>query len=317
MQLWPTLGRLVDVNSSPFIVGIFCGPCKPASVEEYLQNFIVEAKVLATDGFEIGGQSLIANISCYICNAPARAYLKQIKTHTGYYGCERCVQKGIHMEGRMTFASNTSEKRTDHVFNHLDHEDHQVRLSPLSELNVGLVSGFVLDSMYLVHLGVVHRLLNRWLKGPRSSKLSNVQIDVVSGKLLQLVCYVSAELARKPRSLQGVDKWKATEFTQFLLYTGIVALKSELREDYYMNFLCLSVSVFILSSPSLLQHYCDYADELLAYFVAKSVRLYGQNFAVYNVHSLTHIAEDARKYGCLDSISGFPCEKFLGRLKKV
>jgi hypothetical protein len=49
---------------------------------------------------------------------------------------------------------------------------------------------------------------------------------------------------------------------------------------------------------------------------ADSINLYGQNFAVYNVHSLTHIVDDARKYGCLDSVSSFSFESFLGRLKR-
>ena len=37
---------------------------------------------------------------------------------------------------------------------------------------------------------------------------------------------------------------------------------------------------------------------------------------VYNVHSLIHIVNDVRRYGCLDNISAVPFENYLGKLKK-
>lgn len=285
-QLWPILGQLVGIKACPFLIGSFCGPRKPDSLEEYLQDFVDEAKQLASVGFEMNGQRFTANIACFICDAPARAFLKQIKAHSGYFGCERCVQKGTYSEGRMTYPLSNSEKRTDDLFSDMAYTEHQLNMSPLCDLKVGLVSGFVLDIMHLAYLGVMRRLLNRWVKGPRPSKLSHQQVELISGKLLQLARYVPSEFARKPRSLQEMDRWKATEFRQFLLYTGIVALKSELEEDYYHNFLCLSVALFILSDHNLLEHYLNYADQLLEYFVADSMRLYGQNFIVYNVHNL-------------------------------
>ena len=38
---------------------------------------------------------------------------------------------------------------------------------------------------------------------------------------------------------------------------------------------------------------------------------------VYNVHGLVHLAEDARRFGCLDNISAFPFENVLGKLKRM
>lgn len=316
-QLWPILGKVVGIKSDPFIIGVFCGSCKPSNIEEFLKAFVMEAKTLAEDGFEIDGLKFIASIACYICDAPARALLKQIKGHTGYNGCERCVQKGFYTDSRMTFPQINAEKRTDDVFSLMGYESHQLNVSPLQALQVGLVSGFVLDSMHLVYLGVVRRLLHRWIKGPRPVKLSQLQVDNISEKLLTFQRHVPSEFSRKPRSLHEVERWKATEFRQFLLYTGVVALKSELDEALYNNFLCLSVAIFMLSNCTLLNHYIDYAEELIAYFVNQSVDLYGEAFAVYNIHSLTHIVDDARKFGCLESVSSFPFENFLGRLKKT
>jgi hypothetical protein len=316
-QLWPILGKVVGIESGPFLIGAYCGSSKPKNIDEFLKAFVMEAKALAEDGFEINGCKFVASIACFICDAPARAFLKQIKGHTGYDGCERCVQKGFHVESRMTYPLIDAEKRTDEVFSLMGYESHQLDASPLLTLQVGLVSGFVLDSMHLVYLGVTRRLLHMWTKGPRPTKLSHLQVDIISEKLSALQPHVPSEFARKPRSLHDMDRWKATEFRQFVLYTGIVALKSELDEALYNNFLCLSVAVFMLSNCNLLNHYVDYAEELLAYFVEESANLYGHAFAVYNVHSLIHIVDDARKFGCLESISSFPFENFLGRLKKT
>jgi hypothetical protein len=61
----------------------------------------------------------------------------------------------------------------------------------------------------------------------------------------------------------------------------------------------------------------DYAHDLLVLFVQLFSGLYGSDMVVYNVHSLVHIADDARQYGCLDNVSAFCFERCLGRLIKL
>jgi hypothetical protein len=112
-QLWPILGKVVGIKSDPIKIGVFCGSCKPSNIEEFWKAFVMEAKTIAEDGFEMDGCKFIASISCLICDAPARAFLKQIKGHTGYNGCERCVQKGFYTDSRMTFPEIYAEKRTN------------------------------------------------------------------------------------------------------------------------------------------------------------------------------------------------------------
>ena len=46
-------------------------------------------------------------------------------------------------------------------------------------------------------------------------------------------------------------------------------------------------------------------------------KIYGNEQLVYNVHSLIHLTDDARKFGSLNNISCFPFENYLGRLKRV
>lgn len=314
-QLWPIIGKVVGTKCL-FLIGAFNGKSKPADIDEFLQPFVMESIMLSTEGFLYQDKHFTATVDCFICDCPARAYLKQIKGHTGYLGCERCLTHGDYHGGRMTYSSTCSEKRKDEEFSAMKYEGHQLNRTPLMQLNIGLVSGFILDSMHLVYLGVVRRLLKSLLKGDKSVRLSARQADVISGKLVCLARHIPVEFARKPRSFKEIDRWKASEFRQFLMYSGMLVLKSEVNADIYDNFACLSVAIYILSSPPLHEYYSGYAEQLLQYFVDDCKRIYGKIFVVYNVHSLLHLTDDVRKFGCLDSISSFPFEDFLGRIKR-
>ena len=106
---------------------------------------------------------------------------------------------------------------------------------------------------------------------------------------------------------------------QFLLYSGIVALKRQLGNAFYNHFLLLFVSIYILANPMYAQDniWVEYADQLLCKFVTDAVALYGREFVVYNVHGLTHLAGDVKNFGPLDRYSAFPFENYLGQLKHL
>ena len=52
-------------------------------------------------------------------------------------------------------------------------------------------------------------------------------------------------------------------------------------------------------------------------FVGHESILYGKTNLTYNMHVTIHLVEDAKRYGCLDNVSGFVFESYLGRLKKL
>lgn len=68
------------------------------------------------------------------------------------------------------------------------------------------------------------------------------------------------DFTRQPRSMYDMDKWKATEYRQFVLYTGPLVLRSVVSEKLYNHFLCLTVALSILleSNDVTRNAYLDY-----------------------------------------------------------
>ena len=128
-----------------------------------------------------------------------------------------------------------------------------------------------------------------------------------------------SEFARQPRSLATIDRWKATEFRQYILYTSIVALKNIVSNEIYKTSLSLTVGLSILlnSNSHIRNGYLSYARRLLEYFVLQCHDVFGPHFVVYNVHNVIHLADDVENYQCsLNSLSAFPFENHLHTIKK-
>ena len=152
----------------------------------------------------------------------------------------------------------------------------------------------------------MRRLILSWIRGNKQVKHSAIQISQISDRLIKIFFFIPDHLSRKPRSLQKVDRWKATEFRQFLLYTEKNALKDILRRDLYDHFLTLNIAITILVNPFAVRKHKDYAHKLLQYFVTTCHDLYGKEYIVYNIHSLVYLTADAHLYGSLDNCSAFP-----------
>lgn len=186
LQFWPILSCLkCDYTKSPFVVGIFCGISKPKSVLEYLQQLVTDLKNVLANGIVHNGKRFTAQVSSFICDAPARAFIKQTKAYNGYSGCDKCFQEGVWRK-KMTYPETKVKLRTDSSFTEMVDEEHHLgnTLSPLSGV-VKMVSMFPIDYMHVSCLGVTRKLLNMWLKGKNlATRLPSQTVAVISRKLL-------------------------------------------------------------------------------------------------------------------------------------
>ena len=67
----------------------------------------------------------------------------------------------------------------------------------------------------IIFVSTLEKML--WMRGPGGNlRLSAAQIGQISEKLISIRRNVPRDFARKPRPLGEIDRWKATEFRQFL-----------------------------------------------------------------------------------------------------
>ena len=326
---WTILGRIPKVCSCPFIIGLSFGNNKP-DLLKFFQPFTEEINELADSGIYINEnltvilepQDIVA-----ICDVPAKCFCKNVKGHTGYSSCHYCKIEGTNVpsnDGRShqrIFLETNCQKRSMECFRDSDNNDHCQGPTPFMDIEgFNIVEQFPPDAMHLCFLGVTKRLLNYYVKGVRSTKLAKLnaaKIDQLSESIESYSTNFPNEMPRKPRGLHELDRWKAVEYKNFLLYIGIIVLRDIIDVDAYEHFLMLSIGIRILNSSFInKESYLDCAQDLLKTFVEFAHIYFGNEFLSLNVHTLIHLVDYCKKYGRILDFSAFPFENFLYSVKK-
>ncbi|KYN26870.1 hypothetical protein ALC57_03748 [Trachymyrmex cornetzi] len=160
-QLWPILCKVhhdPDIYK-PFVVGIFCGYNKPKNINQYFRKFINEINTLQHDGLLISNRLIKPYIKCFVCDSPARSFLKGIKGHGGFSACERCTVHGERISNRTVYSEINALERTNESFRAQNDLEHHVAITPLLTIipEIDMIQIFVLDSMHLGYTGKMQK----------------------------------------------------------------------------------------------------------------------------------------------------------------
>ena len=323
-SFWPILGilRHESYESAVFCIGTYHGRHPKAdTITDYLKDFVEEYQEHAATGYLVHGRRLHVKLSSIICDAPAMAYVKVTKNFNAYGGCPKCEVFGESV-GAMTYPEFNCRMRTDESFTNRRHRVHHLgnTRSPLEALGVGMITQIPLDPMHLAFLGVMKRIMKSLLKQlPKELRISEANESLVSAAMLVCARYCPSEFQRRPRELCDLAHFKATEYRSLLCYLGPVLFRRRLgTTQQYEHFLLFSCAMRILLSTELCKQpeLVDSAEDMLLNFCKKFGEIYGRRQVVYNVHCLSHLAQEARWHGNLNGITSFPFESYLNGLKK-
>lgn len=222
----------------------------------------------------------------------------------------------------MCFPTINAELRTDGDFRARMDPHHHIKYSKIEELkNFDVITGFpISDPLHLLHIGIMKRMLHRWLNGTNTHKKTFTKQEL--SKFDNLLTYANknkpSEINRPIRNVRDFPRWKATEHRTILLYAGMTILKDFITSKEYEMFLRLSCAIKLASVDIYLNvsGRIKLIEELLVGFVKEYARIYGNNAITSNVHNLCHVPADLQYFGNIDSISTYPFENYLGKIKQ-
>lgn len=223
-----------------------------------------------------------------------------------------------HKSNTVTFLQTNCPKRNDKDFREKKYGQHHKLDSPLLKLHIDMIEDFpVSDSLHLIDLGLMKRLLIGWRDGNFGvylTKWSASDIEKVNNFLNN--CKMSTEIHRSVRSLDVLKHWKGSEFRSFLYYLSLVILKQVLREEAYTHFMHLFCAITICSNEKYFK-FLRIAEEMLAHFTEQFKRIYGKDYVTSNIHNLSHLVDEVKIFGILQSYNAYEFENKLQHLKRM
>lgn len=217
----------------------------------------------------------------------------------------------------VTNAEREKELRTDEWFRERYQPEHHLTRSVLEDLPIDMVKQFIVaDSLHLIDLGAMKRLLYRWmgLLKSRQRLWPEHLIVKISKILVQYNQTLPTEIHRKIRPLKSIHFWKASEFRTIILYVGIVLLKDNVPRQEYELFLKLFCAISICSTKMYIT-YLPLARTLFTEYIEGHITVYGIDSITSNIHNLSHVVDDVEMFGELNTISAYEFENCLHLMK--
>ena len=199
----------------------FCWKGKPSDIETFLEALIRELCRLSPSNENLtcrNQRCCSASLSFVIADGPMRSYLKRTKGHSGYFCCDRCIQKGEMVNRAVLLRNVNAPLRTDADFLTYHVNDYSIDehlkdpndLSPFLKLNFPMVSGFVIDPMHTVIEGAFGRRLEGFVSVPGEGNLVAHRFPKQINELSTFTCVA-------PMALIGIMiSWRNAKTIRFM-----------------------------------------------------------------------------------------------------
>lgn len=137
-----------------FPITVTCGTSKPENLD-FLKDTVGDLQKILQNGLQYEGRNVEVTLKSIVCDAPARAMVKGMKQYSGYFGCDKCSQRGLWL-GRMTFPEiENFTCRTNQSFRNWENAEHHHTVSPFTDFPIDMVKAFPIDYMHQACLGVM------------------------------------------------------------------------------------------------------------------------------------------------------------------
>lgn len=236
------------------IGGIWCGMTKPHP-NVFLQPIYNDLEALRKGIVISDSLTVRAKLICGTCDAPARAYVLNMKLHLGYFSCHLCLSKGEFVAGTVTVfpyeenpRARTLEEYKEHVKfavqnrviekknNHLLNDERCCGIkgpTVLSYMVDDLFKSTTVDAMHCVYLGVTRQMLTLMFDAEHKDKdfSAHPQLEVVNQRMVNITA--PHFLDRAPETIDKLVHWKATMFRAFLFHFSLCVLSDILKPQYF------------------------------------------------------------------------------------
>jgi hypothetical protein len=323
------------------IAGIWCGPGDP-KMELFLKPFRDMATTLAIDGIVVNHNGENINIKvkplCCSVDSVAKPLLQNMKQFNGYNSCPYCYHPGSPVMGQVKYPVLEEKPipRTDddilsdmrEVFEILQNDDNALPNgidvrgvkgpSHLACIPYFLIlSGFPVDYLHAVLLGVVRSFTELWLTKCR------LPYYIGTPKKLQFINKIlksinlPAAIGRMTRGISDRKNWKGHEWRMWLLVYSLPIIAQLMPQRYVEHWSLLVCAIFKLLQPKITYEDLSECEQLLEKFVFGVEPLYGEEYMLFNVHLLTHLCSTVQNCGPLFACSTFAFESELFAIKKL
>lgn len=71
----------------------------PVDLADFRKDFLNKLEQLLSSGFRYENSFVKTVMDYFVHDVPSRAYLKNVKSYCGYFGCDKCKQEGEYVKG--------------------------------------------------------------------------------------------------------------------------------------------------------------------------------------------------------------------------